>query len=114
MVRKKPNPYVDCTVTFPEPWVAIRRPGVRLCLGNPVEVVSGATNVCIPIFTLESDSELTNLIKSYAHYFHSIKGRNAPNIMVSYLSVPRLILLLRCDVLVRRLVLSSPLSIVEG
>lgn len=114
MKRRRNNLYVGCTVTFPEPWDAIRRPGVRLCLGDPVEVVTQFSRYCIPVYILCADTELTNNIKSYAHYFHTIKGHNAPDISVAYLTVPRFMLALRVDVGFRALVLSSPLSVSEG
>lgn len=107
------NPYVNCEVTFPEPWVAIRRPGVRVVLGDPCEVITAVSRYCVPVFTLHNDP-ITNKIKSYAHYFHEIKGVNQPNIVVSYLSIPRLVLALRTDVVLRSLVLAAPISIVEG
>lgn len=114
MKRSKLNPYAGCTVTFPEPWDAIRHPGVRLCLGDPVEVVTQFSRYCVPVYTLVYDTELTDNIKSYAHYFHTIKGNNAPDISVAYLTLPRFVLLLRTDLLFRTLVFSSPLSVVEG
>lgn len=114
MTQSKNNPYVDCTITFPEPWAAIRRPGVRLCLGDPVEVITAVSRYCIPVFTLYIDNKLTKLVQSYASYFHKIKGNNEPDVSVSYLSVPRFILALRVEPTFRALVLASPLSISEG
>lgn len=114
MKRSKPNLYVGCSVTFPEPWDAIRRPGVRLCLGDPCEVVTQFSRFCIPVFTLCSDSNLTNNIKSYAHYSRTIKGYDGPDVAVSYLTLPRFMLALRVDAGFRALVLTSPLCVSEG
>lgn len=108
------NPYVNSTVTFPEPWDAILRPGVRLCLGDPVEVVTSTSHYCVPVFTLSVDTELTKTVKSYASYFHSIRGHDAPSITVSYLTIPRFVLALRTDAAFRALVFTSPISVVEG
>lgn len=102
------------SVAFPEPWVAVKRPGVRLCLDEPVEVVTGVSRFCVPVYSLAKDSVLTSHIKPYAHYYHIIKGVLGPDILVCYLSLPRFNLLLRRDALFRTLVLSSPLDVVEG
>ncbi|QXN75228.1 hypothetical protein [Microvirus mar46] len=107
------NPYVNCEVSFPEPWVAIRQPGVRVALGDPCEVITAVSRYCVPIFTLFNDP-ITSKIKSYAHYFHEIKGVNQPNIVVSYLSIPRLVLAMRTDAALRAIVLAAPISISEG
>lgn len=114
MTQSKSSLFKDNEITFPEPWLAIRRPGVRLCLGDPVEVITAVSRYCVPVYTLVTDRDLTLKVRSYAHYFHEIKGRNAPSISVSYLSMPRFTLALRVDDLFRTLVLSTPVSITEG
>lgn len=113
MKRSKSNPLSGFLVTFPEPWAALRRSGVRLCLDEPLEVVTNTTHYCVPVCTLSSDS-ITKTIKEYAHYFHEIKGRNAPDITVSYVSLPRFILAMRVDDTFRALVLSAPICVSEG
>lgn len=114
-MKKLPSsPLAGYSVTFPEPWVVIRRPVVRLALYNPVMVVTGTSHYCVPVYTLSSDRQLTDYVKSYAHYSHVIKGVSSPDVSVSYLTLPRFVLALRSDISFRALVLSSPISITEG
>lgn len=107
-------------VSFPEPWNAILHPGVRLCLGEPVEVLTSTSTstsfsrYCVPVYTLLTDVELTKKVKSYAHYFHTIPGRYRPDVVVSYLTLPCFVFALRIEPDLRALVFSSPLSVVEG
>lgn len=102
------------TVTFPEPWAAIRRPGVRLCLDEPVEVITAISRYCVPVYTLSKDVQITSFVKQIAHYFHVIPCHAGPDVCVSYVSLPRFILALRSDDLFRTLVLSASVRIVEG